>query len=192
MSDINPYESPRAIEPMVVAELGEPEDGGVWRQGNLLVMHKRSTLPDRCVKSNQPAHGRKFKRRLYWHHPVIYLAIPLGLLGYIVLAVVFQKDAVIHIGLSPERISRRRSMLLIAWSLGIGSILLVVVGLASLREIGGLMAWAGVVGFLVAVICERLAPSGTVSAKRITKDYVWLKGVHPDYLAELPEWPNPA
>ena len=192
MSEINPYESPRDIEPMVVAEPAEHEDGGVWRQGKLLVMHKRATLPDRCVKSNQPAHGRKLKRHLYWHHPLIYLAILACLLGYVVLVVVFQKDAVIHIGLSPERILRRRSMRLIAWILGIGSILLVVVGLASLRPIGAIMALAGVVGFLVAVICEHLAPSGTVSAKRITKDYVWLKGVHPDFLASLPEWPYPA
>jgi hypothetical protein len=28
-----------------------------------------------------------------------------------------------------------------------------------------------------------------VAAKRITDDYVWLKGVHPDYLATLPPWP---
>jgi hypothetical protein len=28
-----------------------------------------------------------------------------------------------------------------------------------------------------------------VSADRITADYIWLKGVHPDILAPLPLWP---
>jgi hypothetical protein len=26
---------------------------------------------------------------------------------------------------------------------------------------------------------------------RITNDFVYLKGVHPDFLARLPEWPFP-
>jgi hypothetical protein len=29
-----------------------------------------------------------------------------------------------------------------------------------------------------------------VSATKIDKDYVWLSGAHPDFLAELPEWPG--
>jgi hypothetical protein len=33
-----------------------------------------------------------------------------------------------------------------------------------------------------------LVASRLVAPTRITKDYVWLKGVHPDFLAELPPW----
>jgi hypothetical protein len=29
-----------------------------------------------------------------------------------------------------------------------------------------------------------------VAPSRITKEYVWLKGVHPDYLASLPPFPG--
>jgi hypothetical protein len=35
-----------------------------------------------------------------------------------------------------------------------------------------------------------LNASTLVTAKRITANYVWLRGVHRDYLAELPEWPG--
>jgi hypothetical protein len=31
-----------------------------------------------------------------------------------------------------------------------------------------------------------------VTAKRITNDYFWLKGVQPDFLTGLPEWPGEA
>lgn len=65
MSEINPYESPRSPEPVLLTEPAETESWGVWRHGRLLVMHKRATLPERCVKSNQPAYGRKLKRNLY-------------------------------------------------------------------------------------------------------------------------------
>jgi len=42
-------------------------------------------------------------------------------------------------------------------------------------------------------IHDRLAArgiAGIVVPKRISKTHVWLKGVHPDYLADLPEWPG--
>src|SRR5687768_6974211 len=41
---------------------------GLWREGNVMVMHKLAPLPDICLKSNQPAVGR-LKRKLSWHHP---------------------------------------------------------------------------------------------------------------------------
>jgi hypothetical protein len=35
-----------------------------------------------------------------------------------------------------------------------------------------------------------LNASTLVTASRITENYFWLKGVHPDFLADLPEWPG--
>jgi len=65
MSYVNPYASPFSadcVPPLVTAQVvGE----ALYRQGKLLVMHKQAVLPDRCVKSNQPAHGRRLKRKLY-------------------------------------------------------------------------------------------------------------------------------
>jgi hypothetical protein len=51
------------------------------------------------------------------------------------------------------------------------------------------MLSVAIVLFLFGFILSATIP-GLLSAKRITKDYIWLKGVHPDYLAELPEWPQ--
>ena len=42
-------------------------------------------------------------------------------------------------------------------------------------------------GALYGLIAARM-----VAPKRISDDYVWLKGVHPDFLAELPVWPYPS
>jgi hypothetical protein len=35
-----------------------------------------------------------------------------------------------------------------------------------------------------------LNASTLVTAQRITNDYIWLRGVHPEFLASLPEWPG--
>ena len=194
MSEINPYESPRSPEPAVVAELVEPESGGVWRQGNVLVMHKRATLPDRCVKSNQPAHGRKLKRDLYWHHPWIYLTILISLLIYIILALILRKRAIVYIGLSEQWFAKRRRAIVIGWGLVLVSGVLVVLGFGmfgELNEYAGVVILLGFVVFLVGAIYGLIA-ARMVAPKRITDDYVWLKGVHPDFLAELPVWPYPS
>jgi hypothetical protein len=176
----------------VVAELAEPEDGGVWRQGKLLVMHKRATLPDRCVKSNRPAHGRRLKRDLYWHHPAIYLTILIALV-YIILAVVLQKRAVIHIGLSSEWFAKRRRAILIGWGSVLVAIAMVVLGIATANEYSHALALIPMspLVFLVGTIYGLVA-ARMVAPKRIADDYVWLKGVHPDFLASLPEWPYSA
>lgn len=182
---------------MVVVEPADPHNGGVWRQGKLLVMHKQATLPDRCVKSNQPAHGRKLKRNLYWHHPPIFLTLFVSPLIYIILAVVLRKRAVIEIGLSPERFAKRRRAILIGWGAVLTSIAMIMLGVG-MTAIEGAMKLGYVqvtvlLGFFVFSVgaVYGLIGVGTVSPQRITENYVWLKGVHRDFLAELPDWPYP-
>ncbi|MCA9220159.1 MAG: hypothetical protein KDA71_07505, partial [Planctomycetales bacterium] len=61
----NPYAAPRAHQqPAPMQPMYTPPQGmvGVWRYGTTLVMHKDAKLPDVCVKSNEPAHGRTLKR----------------------------------------------------------------------------------------------------------------------------------
>jgi uncharacterized membrane protein len=153
-------------------------------------MHKQTVLPDRCVKSNQPAFGRRLRRDLSWHHPAIYLTIFIHLLLYIVLALILRKKAVIDIGLSEQWFAKRRRAMLIGWGSLLAGIGLMIAGIAAIDmtpEMGLLI----VLGLLVLLIgaLYGLIRSRLVTPKRITQDYVWLKGVHPDFLAELPHWP---
>jgi hypothetical protein len=195
MSDFNPYQSPEyggadaELKPVV------PE-GGVWRRGNLLVMHKQAVLPDRCVKTNAPAQGSRLKRTLRWHAMWVYLTILMHPLIYIIVALMLQKRAVIYIGLSQPRLNRLRRTTVIAWVLAAGSIGMMVLGavLADMDDFrrnspAPVLVFLGT-AFLVICAIYGLIGTRTVSAKWITKDYIWLKGVHPDYLAELPEWPE--
>ena len=198
MSDINPYQSPATYEDVVqttaVADAWQPGEW-VFRSGNQLVMHKLAKLPDRCVKSNQPADGRRLRRKLSWHHPLVYLAFLVHFLLFIILALVLSKRATIDVGLSEEWFRKRRRAILIGWLsvlLGIavlaGSIAIVVNPNCQTPLVG----WGiplGLVMFLGGAIYGLMA-SRMVAPARITDEYVWLKGVHPDYLADLPPWPN--
>lgn len=163
----------------------------VWRQDHLLVMHKDSRMPDRCVKSNQPAEGCTLKRKLSWHHPLIYLVLLINLLIYIVVAIAVQKTATIYIGLTREWAARRRRRILIAWSVAIIGIVVMFIGFTGLDKTSPLV-WlipVGIVGWLGAIVYGIVGARLVVPTK-ITDTYVWLKGIHPDYLAELSEWPG--
>ena len=60
------------IGKMVIESTSE----GIWRSGNLLVMRKGAQLPDRCVKTNQPAYGKRLKLLLQWH-PLKGVPVPI-------------------------------------------------------------------------------------------------------------------
>jgi hypothetical protein len=193
MSDVfmpdfeNPYAPPQAPPPIV--DVRTDESKGLWRKGDLLVMHKRTPLPARCVKSNMPA-DRRLKRNLYWHHPAIYLSILISILVYIILAVVLRKSATIHIALSEEWFARRRRVIFISWLLSLGSIGTFFTGVALVEQdwAVALLALSPLV-FLVGILWG-LIGARMVVAKRISDEYVWLKGVCPEFLDGLPHWPH--
>lgn len=173
---------------------GENLDGrnsgeGVWRLGRQLVMRKGAKLPDRCVKTNKPAE-RWLKRTLYWHHPLLYILAFGPVILYAIIAIIVRHKAVVEVGLTRARISRRRWTIFAAWLVAFAGIGLCYVGIkfvggadAAFFVIGGffLTLLAGVVGAYLAAV---------VQPAKITADYVWLKGVHPDYLRVLPEFPG--
>ena len=184
----NPYQSPLSAEVIYQAE-AIVEHALLWRKGNLLVMHKMAMLPDRCVKSNVPA-SRRLKRNLYWHHPGIYCALLVNILVYAILALALRKSATIHIGLSDEWFARRGRAMLIGWTLVLLSIVMVIGGIGFIDG-NPAFGWLIVIGFLLFLVgaIYGLIGARMVTPTRIDDTHVWLKGVCPEFLHDLPEWP---
>jgi hypothetical protein len=188
---MNPYASPQVGG----GYMPLPQQAGMqglWREGNLLVMHKMAPLPPICVKSGQPA-TQWLKRKLTWHPPWIFVLILLHILIYAVVALIMQKKATIQIGLTDEWKGRRQTRMLIAWGTGLGGIALGVLGIVLGNQGRGwegyfFLTLLGLLLMLGAAICGLLA-CRLVSPYRITDQYLWLKGVHPSLLDQLPIWP---
>jgi hypothetical protein len=191
MSEVNPYASPRSLDDYPVVLIAEAVDSGLYRKGRLLVMHKQAVLPDVCIKSNQPAHGRRLKRKLSWHHPAIYLALVAGVPIFVILALVLRKQATIYTGLSEPWFRKRRWAIFGGWaSFLIGLALIIGAAVSADRHPTAALAIpVGVVVMLGGMIYGSVV-ARIVSPKRITDDYVWLAGAHPDFLADLPPWPS--
>lgn len=190
MSDeINPYQAP------VVADLVNPEEffgdaPGFWRKGRLLVMEKHARFPDRCVKSNVPT-SRRLTRNLSWHHPAIFLSILAGLLIYVVLALVLRQTARISIGLSDDWFAKRYRAIIVAWIVVLTSFAMIAIGIAGFEQndFYPLFMTAGIFVFFGGAIYGLIA-SRMVAPARINATHVWLKGVCPEFLDQLPEWPS--
>ncbi len=197
MADVNPYASPGIHEGVILAEAADDSQwaAGLYRKGDQLVMRKDAYLPARCVKSNQPVEGRRLKRKLSWFHPLIYLSLLAGVLIFAILAIVLQKRATIYIGLSPEWFRKRRRALWIGWVMGLLGLATLIGSIVILAAFEDRAAWVGLAGLLSSLVLifaaaiYGSAASRMVSPVRITDDYVWLKGIHPDFLADLPPWP---
>ena len=177
-------------------DLTPDELSGVWRDGNQLVMSIDAELPYRCVKTNEPAEIL-LRRKLSWHSPVIFLAIFAGLLIYIILAVILSKKADIQVPLS-RRIQKRRTTAIVAgWLLGLGGLAVMILTCVFLADSQN-STWKDaipfvIIGGIVFVVFSAFVSSNVasiVTPAKITDSHVWLKGVHSDYLAQLPEWPG--
>lgn len=155
----------------------------IWRDKSVLVMTKEALLPNRCVKCNEPT-GERLKRKLTWHHPLIYLTILISILVYAVIAMVLRKTATDNLGFCEEHLNARRRNLAITWFVGIVAVL--CFPLAAMFEDGRMVAIGGLL--LLATAIYGIVTLRVVIPTKIDEHFVWLKGINPDYLQEFPQW----
>ncbi|HTN74874.1 MAG TPA: hypothetical protein VL096_06490 [Pirellulaceae bacterium] len=192
MAELNPYAPPPIIAEAVPLMAQMVPGDGLWRQDKLLVMRKDALLPDRCVKSNQPT-KRRLKRNLVWYPKWLLITLLGGWLPYVILVLVLQKKATIQIGLTEEWLSRRWQRIGIAWGLVLLGFALFAGGIAMLDQVevlGGVMMLSAIFMLLGGAIYG-LMSARMVYPKKIDDRFVWLQGVAPEYLAELPIWTGP-
>ncbi len=176
---------------------GEPQydmagGDGAWCDGTLLVMRKNAALPYRCIKSNAPANGW-LARTTYWHHPAVYLLVFLGPV-YLFIAPFFQHEAKFQIALSQQWFNRRFSWIMASCLLALGGVAMFFAGYFGISVSKEQVVEAWLMGLspfpILAAIIMGMSLSQLVTPAKISRDHVWLRGVHRDYLATLPQWPG--
>jgi hypothetical protein len=185
MDDQNPYAPSRASLDIPASASKADENTGiaVWRDGDVLITLMGAEMPRRCVKCNGPADEPTKARKIYWHHPALYLLVLINIIIYAIVAAVVRRKAFVSAGLCIEHKKRRRIALTCAWTGSLGGIVLVYVGMAS--SWGAWGAFLGVLLILGSVI-GGLIFARIVYAKRIDKSYVRLRGCGSVFLDSLP------
>ncbi len=157
------------------------EEGGVWRDGTILIMQKTARLPDYCIKCGVAANGSHLTRNLSWHHPALYLLIFAGLLIYAIVALIVRKSARIDISMCHDHIRKHRNTVAVGWLIFLAGVAFIVFAIAN--QSGG-SALFGSALVLASAIYSTFVK--VVTVKKIDDHYVWLKGIDESFLAMLP------
>jgi hypothetical protein len=150
-------------------------------------MHKQAELPDRCVRCNAPANGDRLRRNLSWHPPAWYLLVLVSLWIYIIVALCIRHKATIHVGICVDHRAKRRNGIIAAWVVFLAGVIAIVIG-ANNESLVGLIALGPLM--ILASLIMGLVFSNIVTPKKIDPNYVWLKKVNPEYLAQFPSVPG--
>ena len=176
---LNPYAAPVAAEPGK-----RPEVVGTWRDGSLLVMHRRATLPELCIVTGAPTKQRHWQT-LRWHQPVDWE----------------NRALIVEFGIDPQvlRANTKYPRIPMACAAVIwltmlpGTIAYIYVnrlhGAAAEDALGSAMA-VGIVltilSFLPTLIFQQRRQ--WLHLAHVEKHYVWLRGPSEAFLQTLPPW----
>jgi hypothetical protein len=184
----NPYAPSRAsIEGAAVQPGRDGAGAAVWRDGDELVTLPGASMPDRCVKCNEPANAPTRARKVFWHHPAIYLILFLNVIIYAIVAMVVRKKAIVNPGLCAEHKTRRQRAITFGWAGFLGGLVLVYLGAASSFGFWGMV---GGVVVMLGSIAGGIIFGRIVYARAIDKSYVRLKGCGESFLNSLPPFPG--
>lgn len=171
---------------------GPPSRAGLWRQGKVLVMHKSATLPRRCVKTNRPA-TRFISYQFHWMHPGWIAAIfgmmcflQFGLIGAIIVCLVVQKKAAAVLPFSDEAMALQRRGVLNGVTAFAASFVFFPCARIAGSDTSALWILDGIVAVAMSLFFIRYYGK-LVSVQRIGDHCIFIKGVCPEFLSELPE-----
>jgi hypothetical protein len=155
-----------------------------WRSGKRLIMPVNTALPQRCLKCNASTSDPQKKRKLYWHHPLLYLTLLLRVVPYLLVALLFRKKSTTFVSICQLHRAVRRNVIIASWSLVLGGLAANIYGIA---QSSVWVAVAGGIAFLAGIIYG-VVRGRLVFATKINKQYMWLGGCSHEFLAEFPEW----
>lgn len=158
------------------------EGGGVWRDGNTVVMHKTARLPDYCIKCGVEANGSHLRKKLRWHHPALVLLILAGFLIYLIVALIVRKSATVDLSLCADHMRKHRTALIATWLMFLIGLAFMVLAIGA--ESGG-SAGFGLL-LLFGSVISALSWARVVTVQKIDDNYVWLRSIDENFLARLP------
>lgn len=154
-----------------------------WAERNLLLAYDRAILPPRCIKCNSDQNLKAKTQTIAWASPWLYLLLifPGVLIGCIIILLV-QKKVVLQYHTCAACRAKKLRVILITLALIVSAI--VSIGLGINYE-NGVLILLGFFMFFGSLIYVLFAGRYFVPVS-IQNNVVTLKGIHPDFLRNLP------
>jgi hypothetical protein len=154
---------------------------GIWRDGNRLLMHRQTQLPDRCVMCNTPTNGFYITHELSWMPKTtqaIGSVVMLGVIGYNLV----KKTTVLKIGICKQHHSKMRTKLIGGRAMVIVGVLLLLGALTFINFPAMTLCIAMIIyGAIIAGTANRI-----VYVDHMDDDYIWLSQFSKEFLLNFP------
>jgi hypothetical protein len=162
-----------------------------YAEGNILVVPRGAALPANCIKCGA-APQRWLQKKFYWHNPLLYLLILVGLLVYAIVALIVRKQVQLAVPLCEAHDSARKTKIWIGSILLLGCIPLPVALGTYLNTdaAAGIASLLGIVMFFAGAIVLSMAQ--VLRATYIGDDCAKFKGADQSFLARLKPLASPA
>ena len=72
-------------------------------------------LPPPCVKCGAPANGKPVTKTFSWHHPALYLVALVGLVIYVIVAMIVRKSIRLTVPLCASHAQKRSMAVILSW-----------------------------------------------------------------------------
>lgn len=158
----------------------------VFRAGSQVVLVQGGNLPARCVRCNEPAHGKPLKKTLYWHDPMWYLLILVGIIVYAVVAICIRKKVKLDVSLCQEHKKTRAIWITVTLLTFMSSPVLFITG-AVTENVALILL--GLFMFIAGLVAAVVASQGAIRPSFIDDRVAKLKGAKEPFLQSLPPWP---
>ena len=163
---------------------------GVWRSGNRLVVNlAEHRFPLWCVKTNRPVECTS-ELRLKWLADRWAWSLFGGSLGRSIGSAVGGQLITLDIGLSRKWIASHFVQRIVTTCFFYAALLgFLIIGTAfGSANLGG--AACALIPFIASLVALVLVYRQALRITEMRDLFVWMSGVHPEYLAKLPEWPD--
>jgi hypothetical protein len=157
----------------------------IERHGYRFKIWRGTELPPVCVRCGAPAREKPWKRSFYWHEPALYLTILLGVLVYVIIAVVVRKRIDLDVPMCEAHWRRRALLRKVSYGMLALAVGLVVLAFSVRGEAAPGFACLGSFVTGVAALFVHGAADRSIQPKRITDDYAEFAGASPQFLAVL-------
>ncbi len=176
-------------EPLEEVPLTPRQMKGIWRKGKILVMALDARLPDICIMTNKPAHGFSEKKTL--------TAIPFWakLMSYF--KHLFKKKVTIEYGLYEKWEDDNMVVRFLSFIATVFCLIVLIYSsyvLYTATEAGEDGSPAYWIVFLISTLSflyflyKTKKSSVNIEATKITKEYVFIKGINIDFVRRFPKW----
>jgi hypothetical protein len=183
--EFNPYAAPQTETPLQAA-LVDTDRPAIWRDGRRIVIPHGAQIPARCWRCNSPHVTVQRRCQLTWFHPSFLFLLLLGVVPLLLVALFVQNRATFTVSLCDEHGRRRRTHLLIAWSIGLAGVAAFFFGAIYLPHDAGPFVGVAVLLIITGSIYGGFM-AGLASARKIDKQAAWVTGAGNPFRDSLPD-----